>query len=815
MSIIKAAGAGEVSGDFYSYKINQSLRFDDDTSHHLTITPGSDGNRKTWTYSFWFKHGSKTAIFDLLLANGGSDPFFEFSLTAAQKFQIFYHNETMLVSTMALRDRSAWYHIVVRHDTTQATANNRLRIYVNSVEVDTWDTNGRANLPQDFDGGVNQAIAHFIGQNHVGGNTLDGYMAEVHLVDGSSLAPSSFGETKDGTWVPKEYSGSHGTNGFYLPFDDSSAIGDDESSNTNDLTANNFAASDVVKDSPTNNFATLNPTDPYSGTISEGNLKYNNGASFRAARGTFQIPTSGKWYFEVLNTAATSGSSAIFAGVAHPNTNISAQPNNGSTTGFYGIYNDSTLGILSNGSQSSSTSNTVSADSILQFAIDADNNKLYVGINDSYYSDASTTNGDPGAGSNPTESVDLAGYHPFVGAYSNTGILNTGQDPSFAGEITAGTATPSSGAGVFKHTPPSGFIALCSANLPVPEIIDGSQYFGVSLWTGDGSDRSITGLNFSPDWVWTKSRNVANSHYLFDSVRGVLKALKSDSTDAESTQADSLESFTSDGYTLGTNTNVNVAGGYTFVGWSWLAGTAFSNDASATGVGSIDSEGEVNTTAGFSIIKYTGTGSAGTIAHGLEGVPKFYTVKNRDDAGTNWQSYHAGVASDPETDYIYLNSNASVDDADDWNDTAPTSSVFSVKTHNQVNASGDTYIAYLFAEIVGYSKIGNYTGTGSSSGTSGPFVYCGFRPAWILIKCSSHSSTSWFILDTTRDPFNEALRSLSVDAQGGEAAYSGNFLDILSNGFSVRTSGTAVNGSGRTYIFLAFAETPFNYANAR
>ena len=156
MSVIKGHGTGEVSGDFYSYKINQSLRFDDDSNTYLNKTPSGSGNQKTWTYSFWFKHGSRTAIFDLLLANASGDKFFEFSITNAQLLQVFYHNETMLVSDMQLRDRSAWYHVVLRQDTTQASADNRLRFYINGSEVTSWATNGRANLPQDFDGGVNE-----------------------------------------------------------------------------------------------------------------------------------------------------------------------------------------------------------------------------------------------------------------------------------------------------------------------------------------------------------------------------------------------------------------------------------------------------------------------------------------------------------------------------------------------------------------------------------------------------------------------------------------------------------------------------------
>jgi len=799
----------KVDSGFYPYKINQSLRFDDDSNTYLNRTPSSTTNQRTWTYSFWFKHGSRTSIFDFLLANSSGDKFFEFSLTGAQKFQVYYHDETLLVSTAIFRDPSSWYHIVLRHDTTQSTADHRLRIYVNGSELTDWDTNGRANLPQNFDGGINEAsVAHSIGRNQIGNNDLDGYLAEVHFVDGSSLAPSSFGETKDSIWVPKEYSSSHGTNGFYLPFDDGSAIGDDESSNTNDWTANNFAATDVVEDSPTNNFCTLNPIDPYSGTISEGNLKYNNGASFRAARGTFQIPTSGKWYFEVLNTDATSGSSAIFAGVAHPSTNISVQPNNGSTTGFYGIYNDSSLGILSNGSQSSSTSNTISADSILQFAIDADNDKLYVGINNSYYSNASTTNGDPSAGSNPTESIDLSGYHPFVGAYSNTGILNTGQDPSFAGEITAGTATPSSGSGVFKYAPPSGFLALCSANLDTPAIIDGSEHFNTVLYTGTGSSNSVTGVGFQPDWVWGKRRDSTGNHWLNDAVRGATKGLHSDSTSAEYTDATVMNAFNSDGFTVVSHA-ISNASSATYVAWNWLASTAFSNDASATSVGTIDSEGQVNATAGFSIIKYTGTGSTDqqTISVGLSwsGKDKLVIIKNRD-ASTNWLVNSSLLAANK-----VLRLNTTDNDSQVNSSGYITYETFGFRTYNGSNILNlaNDYIAYCFHSVEGYSKVGSYTGNGSTDGT---FVYTGFRPAWIMQK-KSNNTGHWHIWDSTRNTSNEVTRYLSADDSSAEATDGG--LDIVSNGFKPRKTGSGLNASGDTYIYLAFASQPQKFSNAR
>jgi hypothetical protein len=448
------------------YEVDNSLRFNDGSSDNLNRTPASASNRKTWTFSAWIKR-STISTGQRIFSQGdhtSGDPmtFLAFKSDDTLQFNRYVSGATELVTNRKFRDVSAWYHIVFRCDTTNGTAGDRFRLYINGVEETSFATDNNPSLNDDTE--VNNTEKLELGSVGATTQNFDGYMAELVLIDGQSLDPTSFGEFDEdsGIWKPIDVSGlTFGTNGFYLDFEDSAALGDDVSGNGNDFTVNNLTAIDQTTDTPTNNFCTLNPLDPFSGTLSEGNLKYNNGASFKASRGTFAIPSSGKWYFEVLNSTLTSGSVAIWSGVASQDTNISAQPNNGSTTGFYGIYNDSSLGILSNGSQSSSTSNTISANSILQFAIDADNNKLFVGIDNSYYSNATTTNGDPSAGTNPTESIDLTGYIPFVGAYSNTGSINFGSPPY---TISSGN-TDANGYGNFEYAVPSGYYALNTKNL--------------------------------------------------------------------------------------------------------------------------------------------------------------------------------------------------------------------------------------------------------------------------------------------------------------------------------------------------------------
>ena len=336
------------------------------------------------------------------------------------------------------------------------------------------------------------------------------------------------------------------------------------------------------------------------------------------------------------------------------------------------------------------------------------------------------------------------------------------------------------------------------------------SFFKTVLYTGDGStSNAITGVGFQPDWVWIKRRNNANPHFLNDSVRGATKDLRSDGTDAETTnnQYGILKSFDSDGFTVSVgSTNgarANTSGG-TFASWNWKAGTSFSNDASATGVGTIDSTGSINTTSGFSIISYTGTGSNGTIAHGLGAVPVMIIFKA---LGTlNWLVYHKDVAN---THALFLNTTSAKDASSTYfQDTTPTSSVFSLGTSNLVNDT-NPYIAYCFAEKKGYSKFGSYTGTGVDAG---PFSYCGFKPSFVLTK-RTDSSGSWVIQDNKRPGYNET--SLDLNPNNSEAEESNNGIDMLSNGFKQRNTDAHTNASGGTYIYWAFAENPFVTAGTK
>ena len=334
-------------------------------------------------------------------------------------------------------------------------------------------------------------------------------------------------------------------------------------------------------------------------------------------------------------------------------------------------------------------------------------------------------------------------------------------------------------------------------------IDDPTDYFNTVLYTGNTSGQSITGVGFQPDFLWVKARSNAYQHSLRDVIRGSTKTLRANDTNTEQTQADSVTSFDSDGFTLGADTSSFVnQNSSTYVAWNWLAanGTASNTD------GSITTTVSANTTAGFSIVSYTGNNTIGaTIGHGLGVAPAVIIFKNRDSA-VKWVVYHHKNTSTPETDHLVLNdTDATADDDSILNDTAPSSSVITMKTSSSVNSASTDYIAYCFNEVKGFSKFGSYTGNGS---TDGPFVYTGFKPAWIMGK-RTDSANNWYMFDSTRNTSNVTDKKLRADETTDENVNSSKTIDIVSNGFKVRSSDPEFNASGGSYVYMAFAESPF------
>ncbi|MDB4352319.1 hypothetical protein OAA60_02700 [Porticoccaceae bacterium] len=333
-------------------------------------------------------------------------------------------------------------------------------------------------------------------------------------------------------------------------------------------------------------------------------------------------------------------------------------------------------------------------------------------------------------------------------------------------------------------------------------IVKPGDYFNTKLYTGTGANQSVTGVGFQPDWVWIKNRGTVQNHVLTDSVRGVTKSLNSNTADAETTQAYDLTAFNSDGFTVNGDTRVSESG-QTYVSWNWLANNT---SGSSNTDGSISSTVSANTTSGFSIVKWIGTGSAGTIGHGLGAEPHVIIVKKLNSS-ESWFSYHKPLGNTGRL--VLSTTDAVANDAGYWNSTTPTSSVFSVTSNGSNNASGDTYIAYCFAPKTGYSKFGSYVGNGNANGN---FVYLGFKPAFLIAKNASSSGYSWELFDNKRNTTdgvgNVIQKRLYPDSSAVEGGSSStNFIDFLSNGFKIRRAGDS-NENGSTYIYMAFAEEP-------
>ena len=333
----------------------------------------------------------------------------------------------------------------------------------------------------------------------------------------------------------------------------------------------------------------------------------------------------------------------------------------------------------------------------------------------------------------------------------------------------------------------------------MPQINKPSSYFNTKLYTGNGSTQSISGIGFQPDFTWIKVRSTTGGHRLVDAVRGATKFLVSNATNAEGTDATQVASLDSDGFTVGSDSATNLNSG-TFASWNWLA----SNTTASNTDGSITSTVSANTTSGFSIVSYTGTGTAGTVGHGLNNAPEMIILKRRDggSGNTNWFVGHKDLTSWGYR--IFLNVNlAEAADSDFLANTAPTSNHFSVSTDISTNGSSGSQLAYCFHSVKGFSKFGGYTGNGS---TNGPFIYTGFKPAWVMIK-RTDSAHNWTIVDSTRSINDGSMEFLLADTSSAEDTDP--FYDIVSNGFKLRDTALRVNASGGTYIYMCFAEAPF------
>ena len=586
-------------------------------------------------------------------------------------------------------------------------------------------------------------------------------------------------------------------------------------------------------------------------TLSNGNTTATQTHNGIATTGTLGV-SSGKWYWEIYYSASADFNDGhLLAGWQSLKKNVEyaytkQQPGGGlgapdrftwgshlmnyrggGTGAFGGGYLSSINNVNGTYSGAFNLGLRVGSASTLQYALDLDDYKMYFGVNNTWY--------DLAAGANTTSDTDITqvtgwsiestwqGYQwiPacwFSGAGSGTvATINAGQDSTFSGRLTAGGNADDNGFGDFRYAPPSGFLALSSSNLPISEDIDPAQtdddypskQFGVVTYTGNSTTgQTISGLNFKPDLLWAKSR-ASQLHFLCDSTRGLTKFVRSNDTNAESTLANVYTAFNDDGFVLGTSGSGPNDNGTNYVAWAWKAN---GGTATATIIESGNNPGAVvqaNTKSKFSIITYTGTGGAGTIAHGLGAAPSFMLIKNREQTDS-WAVYHDGNTDAPETNYLKLDTTAATaDDATYWNDTAPTSSLLTIGTNHSVNADGETYVAYVWADLEGMQKFGSYEGNGD---TNGPFVYLGFKPRLLAIK-SIDSTQNWIVVDTARETFNPlGEKTLAWNDTGGDTDTAALNLDVASQGFKLRGNDAKINAS-ETYIYMAWSDVPFKYNN--
>ena len=811
-TIIGASAAGE-------YEIEQSLRFDDGRTTNLSRTPSTASNRKTFTWSGWVKRSNIVDGGVWGVGTGGSSYFnIRFQPDYISVLEESSALKISLRTTQLLRDSSAWYHILLAIDTTQSTASNRAKLYLNGNQVTSFSTETYPS--QNIDLLPNSVTPHYLGRIGNAGIYLDGYLAEVNLIDGQALTPDSFGETGDyGEWKPIKYAGTYGTNGFYLNFKNSGSLGND-AAGSNNWTPNNLAATDQMVDSPTNNFCTWNPLDKRGSgaTLSEGNLKFKNNSG-TSTRGTIASQADGKIYFEVYNPTLVSNTNVHHMGLGSIGLDINNASNmetaagGGAVVWTYANANGRSIYARQNGSNVAAVAlpNAIAAGDIIAFASDSSTGKVWMSQNNSWLKANGSFDGS-NALSDSNYLFQLATGHELtpltmpVGNY--VGVLNCGQDSSFAGAKTPQGNQDSNGIGDFFYPVPSGFLSLCTKSLPDVDVIP-SEHFNTVIYSGTGSDnRVLSGVGFTPDLGIFKRRNGSGPPQFFDTLRGASQQLRSDTTSAESTQANKQKTFTSDGYTLGTDAQINGSGG-TYVAWNWKAGGSASSNTN----GSITSQVSANPSAGFSIVSYTGTGSAATVGHGLSKKPSMTWIKPRNFSD-NWIVTYDSV--DGSDDQAYLNLTNSGGSPSTQYTVAQNATTLGLTNWNNVNDANDTYIAYCFNSVDSYSRVGSYIGNGSADG---PFVNLGFKAKFIMIKevVVGSGNGEWQIFDTARNPINVANNLIAASTTGAESV--GNtyqMLDILSNGFKLRspTLASQIN-MATTYIYLAFAENPLKHTNAR
>ena len=801
-----------IQNEWCGIHIPKSLKFDYPSRSTYLYKGFGGGSTRKWTISVWVKNWSVGEGGMLIGRNTLNPNVRETCSMSGGRAQIAWqlraggsqhvYRKSTYTSKGTHMDHTGWVHIVMQWDSNNGTTADRWIVYANNVR----QSQNQYNATHQYSNSNVFSSSAYIGRAaDTASNVAEFYLAEYHGISDAKLDPTHFGFTDPdtGIWRPKspavvKANTTYNAGSWYLDFSDSSNIGTDRSGLGNHWSANNFSATDVVDDTPTNNFCILDNNDHGGNHAKNGNLQSGTAGTsgWRHIRGTHILfKGSGRWYWECKQKGNIDGSNGAIAGLRHVNYGTRTQDPNGNSGYMYARQGDTRYW---NGGNAAGHFPSTSNNDIIQFAFDANTGKIWSGTNNTW------TGANPSTGTSHSMEINYTGSGgdvcPFVGQYGSNNYweVNFGQNS-------------------FVYTPPTGFRAICSKNFEIegPTVIKPKKHFDILTYTGNGSNGHVrTGLEFKPDLVWFKCRSTTHNHDLYDSVRGANKRLIPNGTDAETSYSNLVQSFNDNGVTLGTANEMNQ-NSQTYVAWCWKAGDGTETNTDGT----ISSTVSVNKAAGFSIVSYTGTEvNNSTVGHGLGKAPTCVIIKDRDSnsAGNNWYVWHKELNT---ANYIKLNDNsgqAAVSGTSNGGVGSVTATTFNFiqgtsGNNKNVNENGDEFIAYCWTDIPGYSKMGIFTGN-SAGGTvqpGGKVIKLGFKPALVILKAtSSFSGSNWGMFDFRRDGSNGPTHDLRANVNNSEGGDDYQ-VELQAEGFRISTTSSGFGGSAAyTYIYMAWAEAP-------
>lgn len=764
---------GNVSRPFIP-PIEQSVIFDGSSA--FDRTPSVDGDRQNWTFAAWVRivPGTAMSLFIAGASSGGGAAYTGGYINANGTISLWWNTPSAAIatSTAVFRD-IGWYHIALSAD------GSNLTLYVNGEQ--------RAQGAISGNGAVNHsAEKHSIGDDPATGSAhLHGALADVHFLDGTALTEAQINATFLRDWphgggtiqAPKAASGlTYGTNGVHLDFSNASAFGEDQAG-SNDWTPTGFVGGDQSLNVPGREYPIINPLIPSNVTYSDGGLTAAI-ASGESAKATLGAAT-GEWYFEVkinnvANTYIGICSDNVSAFTSYTPTGESIMCNNVGNL-FNGVPSLVPIDALP----------SIATNDVIGVAFDADAKRVWWSKNGQWYT------ADAASESAIAVAVVEAGNNGYdFSSWSGDVIF-----PAFGTSNSGNNITANFGQRSFVYTPPAGFKALHTGNLPTPEY-HGGDWFNTLLYSGDSTtNRNVTGAGFEGDLAWFKDRGALASHVLIDRLRSGYPTLFSNTAEAEIDENE-FQNFIADGVTISRNPTydrVNLSG-HNYALWLWKAGGA----GVANTDGSIASTVSVAPSGHFSIITYTGTGVNATVGHGLPGAPEMLVSIPRDDAASSWVVWHKGLTGIGY--FVPLNGDAA--EAVSAQYTSVSATTYGVGGGANANLSGQLQLTYCFRSVPGLCAVGSYIGNGSADG---PFVWTGFKPRWLMVK-RVDGTGNWAIWDTARDPYNPAYKLVWADGNWAEITSASYELDVSPQGFKLRNSVAERNASGGTYLYLALAE---------